>query len=66
MEPFERVKSLPNGALADLKGRGLPMQLESWVESLPDDLLKIVSIFAENNAGIWVVGGSIRQGLNGV
>ena len=42
------------------------MQLESWVESLPDDLLKIVSIFAENNAGIWVVGGSIRQGLNGV
>ncbi len=42
------------------------MQLESWVESLPDDLLKIVSIFAENNAGIWVVGGSIRQGLSGV
>ena len=42
------------------------MQLELWVESLPDDLLKIVSIFAENNAGIWVVGGSIRQGLNGV
>jgi len=42
------------------------MQLESWVESLPDELLKIVSIFAENNAGIWVVGGSIRQGLSGV
>lgn len=42
------------------------MQLESWVESLPGDLLKIVSFFAENNAGIWVVGGSIRQGLSGV
>jgi len=42
------------------------MQLESWVQSLPDDLLKIVSIFAENGAGIWVVGGSIRQGLSGV
>jgi len=66
VEPFERVKLLPNGALADLKGRGLPMQLESWVESLPDDLLKIVTIFAENDAGIWVVGGSIRQGLSGV
>ena len=42
------------------------MQLESWVQSLPEDLLKIVSVFAENGAGIWVVGGSIRQGLSGV
>jgi len=66
VEPFARVKSLPKGALADLSGRGLPMQLESWVESLPEDLLKIVEIFAENGAGIWVVGGSIRQGLSGV
>ncbi|PXY73500.1 MAG: hypothetical protein CXX81_24725 [Methanobacteriota archaeon] len=66
MEPFARVKALPKGGLGDLKGRGLPMQLESWVQSLPDDLLKIVSIFAENSAGIWVVGGSIRQGLSGV
>jgi tRNA nucleotidyltransferase/poly(A) polymerase len=66
VEPFARVKSLPKGALGDIKGRGLPIQLESWVNSLPNDLLKIVSIFAENNAGIWVVGGSIRQGLSGV
>lgn len=66
MQPFARVKPLPKGALGDLTGRGLPIELESWVESLPDDLLKIVSIFAENNAGIWVVGGSIRQGLSGV
>ncbi len=58
--------SLPVGALADLEGRDLPIRLESWVESLPEDLLKIVKIFAENGAGIWVVGGSIRQGLSGV
>ncbi|MDP6742344.1 MAG: hypothetical protein QF544_04690 [Candidatus Thalassarchaeaceae archaeon] len=49
-----------------MEGVAFPSSLRSWVESLPDGLLQVVSIISESGGGVWVVGGSVRQGLSEV
>jgi len=49
-----------------MEGVAFPSTMHSWVESLPDDLLQVVSTISESGGGVWVVGGSVRQCLNGV
>ncbi|MBT4059841.1 MAG: hypothetical protein HOE69_06005 [Euryarchaeota archaeon] len=66
MGPFTRLAALPEGRLADVPSRALPIEMESWVESLPEDLLEIVSRVAQAGGGIWLVGGSVREGLAGL
>ncbi len=49
-----------------MEGVAFPSSMQSWIESLPDDLLQVVSIISESGGGVWVVGGSVRQGLSEV
>lgn len=49
-----------------MEGVAFPTSFEGWVESLPNDLLQVISIISESEGGVWIVGGSIRQGLRGV
>tara|TARA_B100001750_G_scaffold45950_1_gene34166 strand:- start:1498 stop:2856 length:1359 start_codon:yes stop_codon:yes gene_type:complete len=66
MEPFSRLASLPKGTPADIEGVAFPSSMLDWVDSIPNDLLEVVSIIAQSQGGVWVVGGSVRQGLGGV
>ncbi len=66
VEHNARVAALPKGAPADMEGVAFPSSMQGWVESLPDDLLQVVSIISESGGGVWIVGGSVRQGLSGV
>ena len=65
VEPFARLAALPKGTPADTAGVAFPSSMTEWVETLPDDLLKVVSTISKSSGGVWLVGGSVRQGLGG-
>ena len=65
MEPFARLSQLPAGLLADVAAEPLPAALAGWIDALPNDILEIVAKVAEEDHGVWVVGGSVREALSG-
>ena len=62
----ERFASLPAGAAADLPGEPLSPSFNSWLTELPDSLLEVVARLAEAGAGVWLVGGSVRDACAGL
>ncbi len=62
----ERFASLPAGATADLPGEPLSSSFNSWMTELPDRLLDVVARLAEAGAGVWLVGGSVRDACAGL
>ena len=66
MAADERFASLPAGAAADLAGEPLPQSFDTWLADLPDSLLEVVARLAEAGAGVWVVGGSVRDACAGL
>lgn len=66
MAADERFASLPTGAAADLAGEPLPQSFDVWLAGLPDSLLEVMARLAEAGAGVWVVGGSVRDACAGL
>ncbi len=64
MEHLSRLAGLPHGRPADMRGQPLPEVMAEWVNNLPQSLLEVVTRIAEAGGGVWVVGGSVRQGLS--
>lgn len=46
---------------ADLPWIECPSHVLQWIENLPTDVLEIVSKVSENDGGIWIVGGAVRD-----
>ena len=46
---------------ADLPSIECPSHVLQWIENLPTDVLEIVSKVSENDGGIWIVGGAVRD-----
>ena len=65
MGKFTSLSELPKSTPADIEGVDFPSSLNNWVDGLPDDLLEVVSKIGKEGGGVWIVGGSIRQGLCG-
>lgn len=57
------AQDLPEGLAADLENEPFDGDLSAWADNLPDSLLEVVSTLAEAGAGVWLVGGSVREAL---
>ncbi len=56
---------LPEGLAADLEGEPFDGDMTAWADRLPGSLLDVVAHIAERGAGVWLVGGSVREALLG-
>ena len=52
---------LMQGLEADVVGGPCPPPLVRWLATLPDDLLNVLQVLAEDGHGAWLVGGCVRD-----
>lgn len=59
------MRHLIKGLEADLTGFKCSFKTRKILEKLPNDLIDILNKIAQNNGGVWIVGGAVRDWLIG-
>ena len=59
------MNKLVEGRKADLDGIKCSEQTNHFLENLPKDLIEIINKISQNNGGVWIVGGAVRDWMLG-